>query len=275
MNLERSSHLVARLDWRPESGSTNAELVALATGADALAWPDLSVLATDNQTEGRGRLGRTWSAPAGGSLAVSILLRPAPFGHGPAGAPALPAEALGWLPLLAGAAMAEAVRHSVPTTGDAETVWVKWPNDVLVSGRKVSGILSQLLPNGGGVVVGAGVNLFLTADQLPVPTATSLQLEGATGLSVDGVLAAYLGAFTALYRAFEAAGGDARASGLAARVSQLCGTLGQSVRVELPGGDTVSGRAVALEDDGRLRLEVEPGGRVLQVAAGDVTHLRY
>ncbi|PPF82136.1 biotin--[acetyl-CoA-carboxylase] ligase [Subtercola sp. Z020] len=271
MHAEKSRTLVPRLDWLAEAGSTNSVLVAHAGGPDAAGWPDLSVVVTDNQTAGRGRLGRVWSAPAGASLAISLLLRPAL----PSGAP-LPVSSLGWIPLIGGAAMASAANTVL---AGAATASVKWPNDVLIDGRKVSGVLSELLagPNGApaGVVVGAGVNLFLTAEQLPVATATSLALAGATGFGADDVLAAYLGAIIPLYRAFVAANGDAAASGVAAAVTALCGTLGQSVRVELPTGETVVGRASALDSDGRLVVTRDDGQGTLVVSAGDVTHLRY
>jgi BirA family biotin operon repressor/biotin-[acetyl-CoA-carboxylase] ligase len=274
MHAEKSRTLVPRLDWLADAGSTNSVLVAGACGPDAGAWPDLSVVVTDNQTAGRGRLGRVWSAPAGASLAISLLLRPAV----PSGA-ALPVSSLGWIPLIGGVAMARAANAVL---NGAATATVKWPNDVHIDGRKVSGVLSELLPgandaNGApaGVVVGAGVNLFLTAEQLPVPTATSLALAGATGFSADDVLAAYLGAIIPLYRAFVAANGDAVASGVAATVSALCSTLGRPVRVELPAGETVTGLANTLDPDGRLMVTRDDGSGTLVVSAGDVTHLRY
>jgi BirA family biotin operon repressor/biotin-[acetyl-CoA-carboxylase] ligase len=191
-------------------------------------------------------------------------------------------SSLGWIPLIGGVAMARAANAVL---NGAATATVKWPNDVHIDGRKVSGVLSELLPaangaNGAncapaGVVVGAGVNLFLTAEQLPVPTATSLALAGATGFSADDVLAAYLGAIIPLYRAFVAANGDAVASGVAAAVSALCSTLGQPVRVELPAGETVTGLATTLDPDGRLMVTRDDGSGTLVVSAGDVTHLRY
>src|SRR4051812_18958939 len=159
MQLPRASALTARLDVLDSAGSTNDELRARATGPDA--WPHLSAVATDNQLAGRGRLGRVWTAPPGGSLALSVLLRPD-----------LPPEALGWLPLLSGLAVVRTLR------GLGADASLKWPNDVLIGDRKVCGILAEMLPDGSGVIVGIGVNLSLTEDELPVPTATSLALEG-------------------------------------------------------------------------------------------------
>ncbi len=121
-----------------------------------------AVVATDEQTEGRGRLGRTWHAPLGSSLLFSIVLEPD-----------VPADRLPELSLVAGAAVADALaaRANVETS-------VKHPNDVLVGGRKVAGILAESAD--GRVVLGVGVNVTQSRDELPVDTATSLALEGAT-----------------------------------------------------------------------------------------------
>lgn len=123
-----------------------------------------AVVATDEQTEGRGRLGRTWHAPAGSSLLFSIVLEPN-----------VPSDRLPELSLVAGAAVAEAL--AVHT--NAETT-VKHPNDVLLGGRKVAGILAESA--GGRVVLGIGVNVTQSREQLPLdadPPATSIALEGA------------------------------------------------------------------------------------------------
>ena len=124
VDLPRASALVNRLEWLDEAGSTNTELVARAVDG----WPDRSVLVTDRQTAGRGRLGRAWTARPGTSLAVSVLVRPA-----------VPRERYGWLSLLTGAAMAGGLR-SLGAAAD-----LKWPNDVLIGGRKVCGVLAVAL----------------------------------------------------------------------------------------------------------------------------------
>lgn len=161
-DFPRSAALLPRLEVVDATGSTNADLRGNADDADA--WPHLSVLLTRHQTAGRGRLDRRWIAPAGSALAVSVLLRD------------LPAEpaARGWIPLAAGAAMAEAVAAQLPEA----TVVLKWPNDVLVDGRKICGILAEATPT--AVIVGAGVNTAMTATQLPVPTATSFAVQGSS-----------------------------------------------------------------------------------------------
>ncbi|GGF13932.1 biotin--[acetyl-CoA-carboxylase] ligase [Subtercola lobariae] len=305
MNLPQSEAVVPRLVWLAESASTNTELVAAVTGPDAASWPDLSVMLTDNQTAGRGRLGRVWSAPAGASLAISVLVRPSK---------PLPIESLAWLPLVAGVAMSRAVNEILgvtPVADDGESsadaddahpyrelsvaditaneaiedaaavspaaavATVKWPNDVLIGRAKVSGILSELLPGATGVVVGSGVNLFLTEEQLPVPTATSIALAGGVDFTADDLLSAYLRSFTELYELFVLWGGDAAESGIAAIVADACSTLGQPVSVELPAGDVLTGIASGLDESGRLVVVRDTDARTIAVSAGDVTHLRY
>jgi len=278
MEFPVSSSIGARFEYLPEAGSTNDVLVTRATGPDAASWPDLSVIVTDNQTGGRGRLGRVWMAPSGKSLAVSVLLRPR-LASGP-----LPVNRFGWFPLLAGAAMTRAVRAVVEAAAaghahDEETarheVTLKWPNDVLIDGYKVSGVLSELLPDAGGLCIGTGLNLALDEHDLPTLTSTSLMLVTGSVPDPDSVLAAYLTELSSLVARFLEHGADPDASGLRAEVSELCGTLGSAVRVELPGGNDLVGTAVGLDADGRLIVEDQTNGEPQAVAAGDVTHLRY
>jgi BirA family biotin operon repressor/biotin-[acetyl-CoA-carboxylase] ligase len=281
MDLPLSRAAVPRLEFLASTGSTNDDLRDAATGPEAAGWPHGSVIVTDDQTRGRGRLGRTWLAPTGKTLAISVLVRP----ELPGGA-AFPPAGYGWIPLIAGAAMTEAVRRAVDAaasarrveTEDDETggveVELKWPNDVLVSGFKVCGILSELLPDTGSVVVGAGLNLTLDEHDLPTLTSTSLLLVTGVQPDADAVLADYLGTFLGLLRAFSEHGADAAASGIADRVSGVCGTLGSEVRVELPGDRELLGVAERLDRDGRLVVR-DRNGEAQSVAAGDVTHLRY
>lgn len=274
MKLPLSSAVAERLEWLPRVGSTNDALRERATGPDAAAWPDLSVVATDTQTEGRGRLGRTWIAPAGKCLAVSVLLRQ------PIGASALPPDSLGWLPLMAGGAMTKVVRSLIDgEVGHATSVHhhpvvsLKWPNDVLIDGAKVSGILSELVPSV-GVIVGAGLNISLAENELPVATATSLRLAGVAHASLDAALAGYVINLSRLYRDFVRFEGDAVASGLHALVTALCGTLGSPVLAELPGGEVVSGIAREIDELGRIGIDRDSDGWRVVVAAGDITHLK-
>lgn len=263
MQLPLSETIANRLLILAEAGSTNDELVALA-GSE----PDFSVVVTGNQTAGRGRLGRRWVAPAGSSLATSVLLRPVL----PAGEP-LAIKHYGWLPLIAGAAMARALQPLVPGR-----VGLKWPNDVQIDGLKVCGVLAELVPPGDAVVIGSGVNLSMTRDELPTATSTSLALAGATLAGdelADAVLAGYLTQLRSLLGDFLRYGADAEASGTLGLISELCTTLGQQVRVELPGGVDLFGAATSIDGSGRLQLRRSTDGLAMAVAAGDVTHLRY
>ncbi|WP_090713186.1 biotin--[acetyl-CoA-carboxylase] ligase [Mycetocola miduiensis] len=260
-SLPRSAAVSTRLEILEETPSTNDVLVSAAADADG--WPDFSVVVTDTQTHGRGRLGRVWVSPPGTTLAVSVLVR---------ADASLRIDALGWLPLAAGLAMTRAVREALPGRDD---VSLKWPNDVLVGGRKISGVLSELVVGAvPSVVVGAGVNLTMTEEQLPVPTATSLVLAGAEHPDPDAVLSAYLREFRGLVDSFRAAGGDAQASGLQAAVTEACGTVGSRVNVELPGGNILAGIARGIDASGRILVQADGSPDLTPVSAGDVTHLR-
>lgn len=251
MELPHAARIASRLEVVAESASTNADLRGAATDPDA--WPHLSTLITTNQTAGRGRLDRRWIAPPGSALAISVLLRRLP-----------PVPVRGWLPLAAGVAMADAVSAQLP----AHEVGVKWPNDVLVDGRKICGILVEAASD--AVIVGAGVNTAMTAEQLPVPTATSFAVVGVRA-DEDRLLAAFLTRLQGLVARLVATG-DAVRSGVHAAVTERCLSLGREVEVVLPDGDVLRGRAVELSQDGRLAVSAD-GIRHL-VGAGDVTHAR-
>ncbi len=236
------------------TGSTNAD-VAAAARAGA---PEGTVHTTDAQTSGRGRLDRTWESPAGSGLAVSVLLRP----------DSVPATRWVWLPLLVGLAVDATVRECGVESG------LKWPNDVLVDGRKLAGILLERVdtPTGPAAIVGVGLNVTLREAELPVPTATSLQLEGATETSRSIILRSYLRNLEALYRAWKASDGDPGA-GIRDSYVRRCTTLGTRVRVDLPTGsssqdEVLEGVATGIDDLGRLLVD----GRA--ISAGDITHLR-
>lgn len=252
MEFPQAAAVASRLEVLDESASTNAALRALAADVDA--WPHLSVVVTDNQTAGRGRLDRSWETPAGSALAISVLLRDLPSRP----------DAMGWIPLVAGLAMADAVTVQL---SDRE-VGVKWPNDVLVDGKKICGILAE--STGSAVVLGAGVNTAMSAGQLPVPTATSFAALGAT-VDEDHLLADYLRRLEGLLASL-VAWQDADRSGVHAAVSARCATLGKEVEVSLPDGSTLRGTATGLEADGRLCVDIAGTERL--VAAGDVVHAR-
>ena len=242
------------------TGSTNADLLARA----AAGAPEGLVLAAEEQRAGRGRMGRSWVSPPRAALTFSVLLRPG----------AVPPARRGWLPLLAGVAVATAVREV--TAVDAT---LKWPNDVLVRDAKLGGILAEA--SGDAVVAGIGVNVSTEPDELPPPgpsheggalAATSLRVEGWASPDRDLLLTALLGELEHWYLAWRRAGGDPERCGLAEEYTRLCGTIGRRVRVELPGGHVVRGLAAGIDPAGRLLVR-GPDGEV-PVAAGDVVHVR-
>jgi BirA family transcriptional regulator, biotin operon repressor / biotin---[acetyl-CoA-carboxylase] ligase len=245
------------------TGSTNADLLALASGGA----PEGVVLAAEQQRAGRGRMGRAWVAPPRAALTFSLLLRPTAAGR----------ARHGWLPLLAGLATAEAVRAMTPV--DAR---LKWPNDVLAGAAKLGGILTEAAAGAGAadgtVVVGIGLNVSTEPGELPPPgpgalPATSLRIAASPGPDRGVLLAAILTGFERSYRAWTSVFGDAERSGLRAGYTRLCATIGQRVRVELPGGRLLTGLATGIDPDGRLLIRTGPGAE-LPVAAGDVVHLR-
>ena len=232
----------------PESPSTNAELRERAHEAEA--WPHLSVLFTRNQTAGRGRLDRQWTAPPGTGLAVSVLLRE------------LPAPALrGWISLAAGLATADAISTQLPH----HDVGVKWPNDVLVDDHKISGVLAEATAE--VVIVGIGINTAMSAEHLPVPTATSFAALGAEA-DEDRLVDDIVTGLDALVELLKTAGHAPVRDRIAAR----CLTLGRRVQAQLPGGAVIQGAAESLDDDGRLVIVADDGRH--PVAAGDIVHLR-
>ncbi|MFG2551698.1 biotin--[acetyl-CoA-carboxylase] ligase [Streptomyces sp. NPDC048581] len=240
------------------TGSTNTDLVDLATGGKA---GEGSVLVAEEQTAGKGRLDRQWTAPARSGLFFSVLLNPAE----------VPVARWGWLPLLTGVAVATGLSRSA----GVDTA-LKWPNDLLVTvggeERKAGGILAERAGNA-GVVIGVGINVTLRADELPVPQAGSLLLAGAVSTDRDPLLRAVLRSLEEWYGRWRAAVGDPVVSGLQETYAAGCATLGRVVRAELPGEREVTGEAVAIDGDGRLVLATGDGVQE-PVGAGDIVHLR-
>lgn len=260
MEFPKSSRIAAHFEFVPETGSTNADLISNSANTD-----DFSVLVAGFQSAGRGRAGRDWVAPAGSSLFVSVLLKPA----------GVPAANFSWLPLLAGLAITKTVAALVPNA----QVGLKWPNDVLVGEKKISGVLSELIEDLSGVVIGAGLNIRQEKAELPIENATSLSLAGAQSIEMDDVLALYLENLLGLYEPWVAVGGNAVASGLRNQVIDACLTLSRDgnnrVRAILPGEVEILGAAVGIDDTGRLIVQPDGQKDVVSVAAGDIVHLRH
>ncbi|HKJ12625.1 MAG TPA: biotin--[acetyl-CoA-carboxylase] ligase [Ornithinimicrobium sp.] len=249
-----------RPQWHTTIDSTNARLLADPRPG--------SVVVAEHQSEGSGRRGRRWVAPPGMALAVSAAVRaPSP-------------ERAGWVPLLAGLAVARALSQhelALPTV-------LKWPNDVLVPAGvtapdsprvtsprpgKVCGVLAHAA--GPVVVVGAGLNIDQGVDDLPVPEATSWRL----GLGLPSLPREVRQSWLASY--LEALGGlleqlSVDPSAAAAAYLRRCDTVGRRVRVELPGGGRSCGTVTGTTDEGALVLQTLTGTQVHR--AGDVVHLR-
>ena len=262
-------HAIEAVD---STGSTNKDLLDRARGGAA----EGLVLVADQQTAGRGRMGRSWVSPPRAALTFSFLLRPR-----------VKAGRHGWIPLLTGVAEAAAIDG---VTGIRAKL--KWPNDVLVpDGKtpdgamvwaKLAGILAE--STGDAVVVGIGLNVSTERDELPEPgpgalPATSLRAAGSELLNREQLLTGILLSFERRYEAWQHARGNP--AEVRAEYKSLCETLNRPVRVEGPGGRMLSGDAVDVDTDGRLVVlltspagAAKAGRAVVPVAAGDVVHVR-
>lgn len=278
LDLERIRTALAddftTIDFVEKTGSTNTDLMQATNVADG------TVLLADEQFSGKGRLGRTWTAPAGSQVIFSVLLLPESLEH------------LGTLPLAAGLAVTDSIEGTV----------LKWPNDVHIDGNKLCGILAEAGPVGqafkaapkteltkvevgkaevnkaevnkaevnkavGGaapsarVVVGMGINVTLTREDLPIEKATSLALEGR---DTDRTELAITVLKNLRRRIVQWENQDPQ---LMRDYRAVCSSLGQEVRLETPSGD-VTGHVDEIGEDGRIMVAGE------YYSAGDVTHLR-
>jgi BirA family transcriptional regulator, biotin operon repressor / biotin---[acetyl-CoA-carboxylase] ligase len=245
-DLERAlaaAGLRAPVRWDEVTGSTNRTAAELA----AAGAPEWTLVAAGHQTEGRGRQGRPWTDIAGGALMFSLVLRPK-----------VPPDRLGLVSLLAGAAMAEACEH-VASAG----VRCKWPNDLILGGRKLGGILAESAVAGERVehvVVGIGVNLHG-----PAP------VSGAAVLGADVDATSLLGSFLQGFHGAYGAAGEELAVTAVARWRAVASTLGRNVEVVTAVGRSVRGEAVDVDERGGLVVMTD-GGRQT-VAFGDARHL--
>lgn len=237
------------LDVVSSTGSTNADVAAWARAGE----PAGRVLVAGEQTAGRGRLDRSWISPPGSSISISMLLQPVP-------------EFLrwGWLSLLTGMAVASALTEIAP---DPSLVQLKWPNDVLIGGRKVCGILSERVehPTGARAVVGVGLNLELRAEDLPVPTATSLSLEGFS-VDRDHIVAGFLRHMERYYSLWQESGS------LAQEYRDRCSSVGAELTITVAPDVVVQGRGHGVDEFGRLQVSTDAGLQTF--AVGDVVHAR-
>lgn len=283
MQLPLTSAALPQVLWLESTESTNIVLRELVAerGSEVLHG---TLVTTAQQTAGRGRQGRGWETPPDTALASSLLLRvDGGFGENSLG--------MSWIPLLAGSAITRALQplFSGEDREEPMRVGVKWPNDVHVRGEedamagrpgaKLCGILCEVLPSG-EVVVGFGINLLLQDWQLPTERAGSvLACGGDTGGAetladplgealADRVLSV---AARELLQIIELATSNPQAA--RTRVLRDSLTLGAEVRVHLPGGEMIDGRAVGLDNDGALIVDRPTTGQLI-VNAADVEHLR-
>lgn len=265
----------ALVEYVEQTGSTNTDLMKAENVADG------TVLLTNEQVSGKGRLGRTWVSPAGSQLILSVLILPDSL------------ERLGTLPLASGLAVTDTVEGSV----------LKWPNDVHINGNKFCGILAEAGPVGAAfksapktevskaevnkaevnkaevnkaevapktqaapapsarVVVGMGLNVTLTREQLPIEKATSLMLEGRDTDRTELAIALLKNLRRRITQ------WENQDPQLMEDYRAVCSSISQEVRLEAPTGDVV-GVVEGIGDDGRINV----GGEYY--SAGDVTHLR-
>lgn len=252
LNIDRLRAAISDTEWRrvdvvEETGSTNADLIARAAAGEDIAG---AVLLAEHQTAGRGRHGRSWSAPPRSQISMSVGVN----------ATGVPAERWGWLPLLTGLAVAHVVRENYGVDAG-----VKWPNDILVGAGKLAGILAEV--SAPVIVVGLGLNVGFTADELPDPNAVSLMMLGhdADRTALAATVLQELSRQLHRWRA-----GD---PGLAADYRNASTTIGAPVRAVLPGDSEIVGVATGI--DGAGQLLIDDDGTTVTVSAGDITHLRH
>ena len=242
------------------TASTQDDLAEL-WRTDSAAQPFTALIA-DDQTAGRGRVGRSWYSATGRSVLVSVLL-------------ALPAalrDQIGWLTLIGGAA----ARAAVETTTRAAAL-ISWPNDVVLRApapRKIAGIIGEYVGERDGqifAVVGMGLNLSLTEDELPTPTSASLLSAGLPVPSRDVVMAAWIAGLRARIEALTIAGGDPEASGILDEINSCCETLRPGVTVGRPRNTPIHGTGQAILADGSLQVLTDEG--VVNVSSGEVSLL--
>jgi BirA family transcriptional regulator, biotin operon repressor / biotin---[acetyl-CoA-carboxylase] ligase len=203
---------------------------------------------TDFQRSGRGRQGRSWTAPAGEALLFSTILRP-------------PIDVLPLLPLLAAVTVAGGIEVSTGAVAD-----LKWPNDVLLNGKKLAGLLLER-PAGPAVVLGVGVNVNQEAEDLP-ETATSLRVELGHPVEREALLAAILNDLANAYDRADREGIDWIVPAWRSRSTML----GKRISFHRD-GETVQGVADALNEHGALLVRMADGARIA-IVAGEVEQVR-
>jgi BirA family biotin operon repressor/biotin-[acetyl-CoA-carboxylase] ligase len=225
------------------TGSTQDDLYQLASTEKII---PKTILASEYQTDGRGRLDRTFTAPAMSALTFSLYIEPK-----------VEREEWSFLTLLAGLSVQEAIASLDPHI----SVGIKWPNDLLIGEKKFVGMIAQATKK--GVVLGIGINVGMSADELPVENATSLALEGFANLNRNEILAAIINHFEINVELWE------HDKSFLAEYRSASVTIGKEVEVTLPGGELIRSKAIDISNAGALLLD-----NGSEVTVGDVVHLR-
>jgi BirA family biotin operon repressor/biotin-[acetyl-CoA-carboxylase] ligase len=231
-----------------DAGSTNTECLLRARAGD----PGLHWITAARQTAGRGRRGRAWVSERGNLYASLLLIDPAPM------------ERLHSLPLAVAVAVQRAIQGVMPL--GANPVTVKWPNDILIAGKKTCGILleGEGLPGGHhALVIGCGINVAIAPDHGLYPV-TSLQAEGAS-ISPDELFAHL---FQTMAEALDLWDRGRGIKSIIAEWRAVASGIGEKITVNLP-DRSLSGRFAGIDEDGRLMLDLG-SGTMQHIAAGDV-----
>ena len=217
----------------------------------------MSCVVAEEQTAGRGRLDRAWVSPEFGGLWMSVVIRDSDVD---------PARWT-WLPLAAGLAARDAIAEQ-----SGIDVALKWPNDLVLNPRegqatlgKLGGVLSERLSDVDAFIVGVGINVAITAEELPTPEASSLLVAGGR-TDREALLAAVLGQLDARVSQWRL--GDPL---LEVDYLRACVSIGRQVSARLPNGEILAGLAADIAPDGALVINT-PDGKVLSITAGDVIH---
>ena len=235
------------IDVVEQTGSTNADLVARANGGQDIRG---AVLLAEHQAAGRGRGGRVWSGVPMASIAMSVGVSTAGVDE----------QKWALLPLLTGVAVVETLDEA-GVSGS-----LKGPNDVLVNGAKIAGILAEVVSPQPVVVIGIGLNVTVDVDEIDQPGATSVLAEGGL-VDRDLLVVNLLRRLEAHIERWRAGDGDVLSD-----YRRHSSTIGARVRALLPGDREVVGTATAVDDRGQLCIASSTG--TLSVAAGDIVHLR-
>ncbi len=224
------------------TSSTQSELADMVRENSAKSG---DVIAAEFQTAGRGRMDRTFEAPKASALLFSLYITPT-----------RDRSDWGFITHLAALTLQQVISVDL-----LSQVSLKWPNDILIGDAKVAGLLAQAA--GEGIILGIGINVSMTEDELPVASATSLTIAGSSNLNRNLILSNFLMLFESNFKKWDE-GQDFIES-----YSRICSTIGQNVRVEVAGRESRTGKALTINQTGALILEDG-----FEVNVGDVVHLR-